>query len=52
MEVSEAMKVRVTKITEGKDGFIYVTVSHPFAQNKPSLKFSNEDFIKIKKDMI
>ena len=41
-QVGTVIGVKVTKVTLGKDGKVYVAVSHPSASNTPTLIWIQE----------
>lgn len=42
--MNKELIVNIRKITIGKDGLIYLTISHPLASNFPSLSFDIKHF--------
>lgn len=50
MSKQKIIKIKVTKITLAKDGYIYVTVHHPSSKNYPSLVFEVSKFTQIKNE--
>ncbi|KKR51817.1 MAG: hypothetical protein UT89_C0006G0016 [Parcubacteria group bacterium GW2011_GWE1_40_20] len=51
MRIQKTITVKVTKITFGKDEFVYLTVHHPLSKNYPSLVFETNKFFQVKREM-